>query len=423
MKPDAALLERLHEHLDCAGALDLLRGAVARESVTGNEANFVGFLEQRMAALGLAPQKADFLSGRPNVWGERRGTGEGGSDGPRLLFIGHTDTVHVRGWEEHWKGTEREDPFGGAVVDGEIWGRGTGDLKAGIAASLAALDLLDRAGVKLAGDIAYAFVGDEESGEPGTGVSAGIKDMTRRILAGEVARPDFAVYVEPTRLQVFPAQMGFFIADVTITGKSAYFGVPEQGVDALKAAHRVLDAVWRHSDAIAERARHPLVGRAFALVTGIAGGGYIAVPGECRFSLIRKLLPGESLDEAVGELEETIRDAADAPGISVDIAYPAGRDHSHGGSPAETDPESAEIRLLGAAMGEVLPGRGTVAGAPYWSESPFLINEIGCPTVYCAPGDITNCHTLEERANVEEYLAGIVGFAAFIAGYCGIEKP
>ena len=172
---------------------------------------------------------ADFLPGRPNIWGERKG----GGDGQRLLFVGHTDTVHVDGWREHWAGTEREDPFGAPMIDGAVWGRGAGDLKAGICASLAALTLLDKAGIKLKGDVAFAFVGDEESGQPGTGVSAGIKDYTARIEAGEVARPDFIVYVEPTRLAVYPAQIGFFITDITITGKSAYFGVPELGKDAL----------------------------------------------------------------------------------------------------------------------------------------------------------------------------------------------
>lgn len=73
-------------------------------------------------------------------------------------------------------------------------------------------------------------------------------------------------------------------------------------------------------------------------------------------------------------------------------------------------------------MNEALPGRGAVTGAPYWSEAPFLIDRVGCPTVYCAPGDISNCHTFEERVSVEEYFAGIVGFASFIAGYCGIEN-
>ncbi|MBN7776191.1 M20/M25/M40 family metallo-hydrolase [Nitratireductor aquimarinus] len=412
------LQERLKSALDADAAVALLKGAIARESVTGNEANFVSYLQEQMQTLGLAPQSADFLPGRPNVWGARKGHGEG----PRLLFIGHTDTVHVRGWAEHWKGTEREDPFSGAVIDGEIWGRGSGDLKAGITASLSALALLDRAGIKLKGGVAYAFVGDEESGEPDTGVSAGIKDLTQRFESGEIEKPDFAVYVEPTQLSIFPAQMGFFIADVTITGKSAYFGVPEEGVDALKATHRVLEAIWRHSDVIGARASHPLVGRAFALVTGIEGGGYIAVPGECRFSLIRKLLPGEALDDAVGELESVINEAISGTGTTVAINYPAGRDHPHGGSPTEVDPERADIQALAASMNGALPGRGAIAGAPYWSEAPFLIERLGCPTVYCAPGDITNCHTFEERVSVEEYLAGIVGFASFIAGYCGTQN-
>lgn len=412
----ATLAQRLKPLLDRDAAIELLRGAVARESVTGNEANFVAYLHQRMTALSLASQRADFLPDRPNIWGERKGAG----GGPRLLFMGHTDTVHVRGWAEHWQNDPRRDPFGGEIVDGAMWGRGTGDLKAGIAASLAALQLLDAAGIRLRGDLAYAFIGDEESGEPGSGVSAGVKDYAARVTAGEISRPDFAIYVEPTRLAVYAAQMGFFIADVTITGKSAYFGVPEQGVDALKATHRALAAIWRHSDEIAARASHDLVGRAFALVTGIEGGGFIAVPGECKFSLIRKLLPGESLDAAVAELETVIREGAAAEGISVEIAYPAGRDHSHGGSPAEIDASRTEVGLLTAALEAAIAGRGAIQGAPYWSESPFLINEIGTPAVYCAPGDITNCHTFEERVDVEEYLAGVVAFAVFTANYCGV---
>ena len=311
---------------------------------------------------------ADFLPGRPNVWGERRGAG----GGPRLLFIGHTDTVHVDGWRQHWQGTEREDPFAAPVVDGAVWGRGAGDLKAGIAASLAALGVLDRAGVRLAGDIGFAFVGDEESGQPGTGVSAGVRAYVARIAAGEVARPDFIVYVEPTRLAVYAAQMGFFIAEITVVGRSAYFGVPELGRDALKAAHAVLAALWAHSDAVAARAEHPLVGRGFLLVTGIEGGGFIAVPERCTLSLIRKLLPGESLDAAAQELEAAVRGAVADPEIRVEIAYPAGRDHRDRRHADRDRPALGPVRLLAAATAEAMPGRGGIEGAPFWSEAPFF---------------------------------------------------
>ncbi|NVD40523.1 M20/M25/M40 family metallo-hydrolase [Ensifer sp. HO-A22] len=411
------LVARLTEALDRDAAIALFRGAIGRQSITGNEANFVAYLREKMSGLGLNNlETAEFLPGRPNIWGERKGAG----DGPRLLFVGHTDTVHVDGWREHWAGTEREDPFAAPIIDGAVWGRGSGDLKAGISASLAALSLLDMASINLRGDVAFAFIGDEESGEPDTGVSAGIKDLVSRIEAGAIARPDFVVYVEPTRLSVYPAQIGFFIADITITGKSAYFGVPELGKDALRASHAVMSALWKHSDEIAARAEHKHVGRSFLLITGLAGGGYIAVPERCTLSLIRKLLPGESLDTAAAEIEAAVRSAVTDPEIKVEFAYPAGRDHALGGTAAEIDEGRAEVGLLSASMAEALSGRGVIEGAPFWSESPFFVNRLGVPAVYCAPGDIRNCHTYEERVEVEEYLAGVVGFAAFIARYCGV---
>ena len=411
---------RLAGALDRDDALALLRGTIRQESITGNEAGFVRFLAAEMRRRGVEDVRtADFLPGRPNVWGERRGAG----GGPRLLFVGHTDTVHVDGWREHWQGTEREDPFAAPVVDGAVWGRGAGDLKAGIAASLAALGVLDRAGVRLAGDIGFAFVGDEESGQPGTGVSAGMRAYVARIAAGEAARPDFTVYVEPTRLAVYAAQMGFFIAEITVVGRSAYFGVPELGRDALKAAHSVLAALWAHSDAVGARAEHPLVGRGFLLVTGIEGGGFIAVPERCTLSLIRKLLPGELLDAAAQELEATVRGAVADPEIRVEIAYPAGRDHRIGGTPTETDPALGPVQLLAAAAAEAMPGRGGIEGAPFWSEASFF-TALGVPAVYCAPGDIRNCHTFEEHVELDEYFAGVLAYARFITRFCGTaEQP
>ncbi len=230
--------------LDEDKAVALLQGAVARESITGNEANFVDYLNGEMTARQLTPTVEEFLPNRPNIYGQRRGAG----GGQNLIFVGHTDTVHVNGWGEHWAGDQREDPFSGAIVDGEMWGRGTGDLKAGICTSLAALDLIDKAGITLKGDVSYAFIGDEESGEEGTGISAGIDHLTQSEAFLKAHKPDFAVYVEPTQLQVFPAQMGFFIADISIKGKTAYFGVPEQGIDALKGAHKVMGEIWALSD-------------------------------------------------------------------------------------------------------------------------------------------------------------------------------
>jgi hypothetical protein len=113
------------------------------------------------------------------------------------MFLGHLDTVHVRGWQEHWAGTEREDPFAAPVIDGEIWGRGAADLKGGICALLAALDTVRRAGPRLRGDIVCVFPGDEESGEPNTGAADGNAqqrahhDGIGRFRTDDRARPNY----------------------------------------------------------------------------------------------------------------------------------------------------------------------------------------------------------------------------------------
>ncbi|KUP91572.1 M20 family metallopeptidase [Tritonibacter horizontis] len=414
----AALTERLLAAQDRDADLRLLKDALSVESVTGNETPFARFLEQQMAALGLATGAGAFLPGRENTWATTAG-----AEGPNLMILGHTDTVHVRGWEAHWDAQcpndPRRDPFGGVEREGQIWGRGASDLKGGICTAIAAMRLLRRAGVNLQGRVTLAFIGDEESGEPGSGVSAGAKDLVQRVRAGEIAKPDFALYVEPTGLDVYTAQIGFFIAELTLTGKTAYFGTPELGVDALKATHAVLSALWAHEAELAAGPKHDLVGASSLLVTGVEGGGFIAVPGQCKLSLIRKLRPGEDLDDAIARFEAVLGQVDLAAGLSLTIDYPAGRDHPKGGSAVEIPRDAAPAQLLAECVRQSWSEAGRIGGAPYWSEMPFLTEMIGCPAVYCAPGDIAVAHTYEERIASDEYLAAIRAFALFIARYCG----
>jgi acetylornithine deacetylase len=401
--------------IDESRALKTLQNMIRRQSVTGNEAAFAGDLAALLVEIGAASVTSrDFSPGRPNVWGIKRGRGSG----RRLMLAGHTDVVDVPGWSERWRGDPREDPFGGAIVDSNVWGRGAADLKAGIAMTIEAVRTLERAGVELLGDIVFAFVGDEESGQPETGVSAGMKAFVPLIESGEVPRPDMAIYVEPSRLDIFTAQMGFFICDIEVIGRTSYFGLPELGVDALRATHAILTALWAHSAEIEKRGSHELVGKSFVLVTSIEGGGLIAVPGRCRVSLIRKLRPGENLDEASHELEAAVRGASIQPEIAVSFCYPAGRDHTLGGMPSEVDPTLDAIVVLQQVVRRRRRDRGRVAGAPFWSEASFLVSR-RIPTVYFAPGDIGTAHTSEERVQIDEYLSGIAALAEFIGRYCG----
>lgn len=411
------LKSELEAAQDASADIALLKSALAVESVTGNETGFARFLDQELTKLGLTTGREEFLEGRENVWAEQVG-----EPGQNLMIVGHTDTVHVRGWAEHWGEDARSNPFAGTEHNGFIWGRGASDLKGGICAAIAGLRLLQAAGYAPKQTLTFAFIGDEESGEPGTGVSAGAKHLVQQVTAGEIAKPDFAVYVEPTNLDVYTAQIGFFIAEITIKGKTAYFGTPEHGVDALKATHQLLSQIWQHEADLAASPAHDLVGTPSILVTHLGCGGFIAVPGEGNLSLIRKLRPGEDLDEAVAAFEASLDVGALPEGISISIDYPAGRDHAKGGSPVEIARDNPQALLLRECVQQFRPEAGNIAGAPFWSEIPFLTNEIGCPAIYFAPGDIAVAHTFEERIDIEDYLAAVRSFALFIARYCGVRS-
>jgi acetylornithine deacetylase len=411
MSDSSTVIARIREAFDPRHAMELIQKAVSIPSVTGDEAGFAGWLKGELTALGVEASSADFAEGRPNVWGLRQGR----SASDTLLLIGHADTVRTSGWEERWIGTERESPFSGAVVDGAVWGRGASDLKAGICMTLEAVRTLDRAGLEVDPTLLFAFVGDEESGEPGSGISAGARAFSALIAIGTVPQPNMAIYVEPTMLDVYVAHMGFFLCDIRVVGKSAYFGVPELGVDALKGAHAVLGALWRYSAELSARGKHPLVGSGFVLPTGIQGGGYIAVPGECTISMIAKVPPGVRLDDVRADLEAAATAASMDNRIELQFSYPAPRDHPIGGQPFESQLDEAHLGRLVSAVRSVRPERGNIEAAPYWSELPIL-SALGVPGVYFAPGDIRICHTTEENVSLQDYYDSIVALAAFLAG-------
>ena len=358
-------------------------------------------LGRELTALGAEDVRIkDFAPGRPNVWGRLAATG----GGPRLLLTGHTDTVHVRGWAERWAGTERADPFGGAVVDGEIWGRGAGDLKAGICTTLAAARLVREAGLRLPRELLFAFVGDEESGEPGSGVSAGMKALVAEIEAGAVPRPDIAIYVEPTRLNVYPAQMGFLICDIEDLRQVRLFrrarawrrcaeGRPRRAGRALGAFGRARSA----------RRRIRLVGRPFLLVTDVTGRRLYRrarrMPDQPDPQVDPRPEPrrrrGRRLRRRCARRRSRPKSASPSP-IPPDATI------ALGGTPTETPETAPFVQLL-------VRGRAQrAAGSRRHRRRALLVGgAVPCrrgsafPTVYCAPGDIRNCHTLEERVEVQ----------------------
>ena len=410
---------RVAEAVDGEAVTELVREAVRIPSVTPNEEDFARWAWRQMAESDAfdSAELFECEPGRPNVCGTA-GDGAGGS----LLLAGHLDTVAIDDWRQHWRGTDREDPFGAQVIDGEIWGRGVADQKAGICATIEAVRAFGRAGLRPAGRVSTLFVCDEESGQPGSGVSAGMRAAVEG-RAGPRPDADFAIYTEPTTSAIYTAQMGFLIADIAYTGTSAYFGRPEFGVDALRAGHRLLDRLWQHSDDLrASVPAHELLGEAFLLVTSVTSGGNIAVPGRFDLSLIRKILPGESLDSAADGIRAVAEEVAGEHGVECDVVFSAPRDHRLGGTADELDAGHPGVVALASSIEAVTGEPARIEGAPYWSEKPFL-RDRQIPGVYFAPGDISDCHTPFERLAIDELVTATRTLAHFIARWCGVHDP
>ncbi len=405
--------------VDGDSLVDLARQAVRIPSVTPQEGAFAAWVKRQLDEEGWSRVLlVDVERGRPNVYAH---TGDPAAGGRSLVLAGHLDTVHADDWTEEWAGSDRADPFRGRVIDGDIWARGVTDQKGGICSVIEAVRAIHRAGYRLRGSVTGLFVCDEESGQPGSGTSLGMRDAVSKLFGATGQKPEFAVYTEPTTGAIYTAQMGFLIADITITGRSAYFGTPHLGVDALKAGHALLSALWDYNETLEGGEAHPLLGKRFLLVTHVRSGGNIAVPGHFELSLIQKLLPGDDLDMAAAKLRHIIEDVSKRSGVTGEIVFSAPRDHAVGGTPDEIPADHPAVAELSAAIRHITGRPARVEGAPYWSEKP-LLRAVGVPGVYFAAGDIATCHTPFERLPIEQFVSVTRTLAYFIASWCGVEK-
>ena len=414
---DAGPAAIVADAIDAQSLVDLVVAAVGVPSVTPDEAPFARWVRDELARGGWDEiELRDAEPGRPNVY-----AASGAGDGRSLVLAGHLDTVHGDDWAAHWEGTDRADPFAARLVDGEIWGRGAADLKGGICTIIEVLRAVRRAGFRLRGRVDGLFVCDEESGQPGCGLSAGMRAAVRDRFADAGETPDFAIYAEPTNAAVYTAQMGFLIAEITLTGRSAYFGTPEQGVDALRAGHALLAALWEHDRALRAGDAHDLLGGRFLLVTHVRAGESIAVPERFELSLIRKLLPGDDLDRAAEALRGIAARTACEFGVAQDVRFTAPRDHPVGGTPDEVPADHPGVAALARSIRATTGTDARIEGAPYWSEKP-LLHAVGIPGVYFAAGDIACCHTAFERLPVDQLVAAARTLAHFVVSWCGVTE-
>jgi acetylornithine deacetylase len=351
--------------------LRLLKQLIAIDSVNpslvpgaAGEAGIARALVEELRSAGLATEVQHAAADRPNVVGVL----EGRAPGRSLMFCGHVDTVGVAGMTR---------PFDPAERNGRIYGRGSQDMKGGVAAMIGAARVIAESGGLDRGRLIVACVVDEEH------ASIGAEALVTRW------RADAGVVTEPTDLHVAVAHKGFEWVEIETEGRAAHGSRPGEGRDAIMRMGRVLgelEALDR--DLQAGRAHH-LVGPASLHASLIEGGRELSsYPDRCALQLERRTIPGEPQGVAareVGALLDRLREQ--------DADFRAASRTMFSRAPYELAPDHPLASSLQTHARE----RGAasdVIGMSFWTDAAVL-GAAGIPSVLFGPTG-AGLHGLEE---------------------------
>jgi acetylornithine deacetylase len=349
--------------------VDLLSALVAIDSVNpalvpggAGESEIAAFVATWSHGAGLDVQVLEETPGRPSVLVRARGRGGGRT----LLLCGHLDTVNVEGMS---------GPHEPRVEGERLYGRGSYDMKAGVAAALLACREVQA--LDLAGDVVVAAVADEEH------ASIGVQEALRAV------RADAAIVTEPTELEIAVAHKGFVWAEIEVEGRAAHGSRPHLGVDAIVKAGPVLTAIGELDRALGERT-HPLVGRGSVHASLISGGAEMSsYPAQCVVGLERRTLPGETTAAIEAELDALLDRCR-----AADPELAAARRTLLVREPFEVDAGAEIVAAVAEAAGiDARPG-----GASYWADSAFIA-AAGIPTVLYGPAG-AGAHEIEEWVDI-----------------------
>jgi len=354
------------------------------------EAAVARALRDVLLSWGVDAELVEAAADRPNVVAR-----VGGRGGRTLMFNGHLDVVGVDGMVH--------PPFDAAVRDGRIYGRGTSDMKSGVAAMCAAAVRALDAG--LDGEIVIAAVVDEEFESVGT-----------RALVERGVRADAAIVTEPTRLAIMPAHLGFVWLDVTTRGRAAHGSRWDLGVDAIRHAGFVLAELDRIDSLELPARRHALLGRPSVHASLIDGGsGMSTYPDRCTIRIERRTIPGETPADVEREwLTACARIASRSPSVRAEVSVTFAQ------SPSDVPVDAPIVRALAGTLRE-LGDDPRVEGMTAWTDAAIL-NDAGIPAICFGPGDIGVAHAAEEYVAVREIERATEVLAALAARWCSASQ-
>jgi acetylornithine deacetylase/succinyl-diaminopimelate desuccinylase-like protein len=338
------------------------------------EGGMTDYLEAFFHGLGIACQRQTVMPGRDNLlaWYEAPQSRR------VLLFDAHQDTVPVDGMTI--------EPFTPKIEGQRLYGRGSCDIKGGMAAMLTAFARLVRERPEGSATVIMACTVDEEFTHKGSSKLAETK------LAA-----DLGIVAEPTRLNLVNTHKGAVRWKIRARGVACHSSAPERGDNAIYRMARVIDALVEYARQLTQATPDPMLGRPTFSVGRIEGGQSVnTVPDGCEIEVDRRVIPGEVLLECPAEVARFLRDRLGAEMNQIDffppgIQFPALR------------PEGSELWIepIRAVAAEVLGRTPEVMGVPYGTDAGPL-SEGGLTCFVLGPGDIAQAHTKDEWVDLDE---------------------
>lgn len=349
------------------------------------------YLQAKAQELGLPFERFTVAPQRDNLILRIDGDPLPERGGRILMFEAHQDTVPVDGMTI--------PPFEPQIRDGRVYGRGSCDIKGGLAAMLTVVSRLAAEKPKNRATVVLACTVNEECGFSGAldwanAYSDGGDAPRRSKLLPRV--PDECIVAEPTKLDVVVAHKGAVRWRCHTSGRAGHSSAPQRGDNAVYHMARVLLALERYAkEVVGGLGDHPLVGGPTLSVGIIAGGISVnTVPDECLIEIDRRVLPGENPQQAW-------RHAVDWLAANVPPGTPVTHEEPFLMSRGLADDRNGELADRLSAIIQRHGGSGQPIGVPFGTDAP-LYAATGCPTVVFGGGSIEQAHTADEWIEIAQ---------------------
>lgn len=347
------------------------------ENPGGTEQRVALYCKDFLEQLGYEVQLIELMPDRNNVFARLKGAGQA----KPIVFSGHMDVVPV---SAETKSEWTYPPFAGEIHDGHIWGRGACDMKGGIAASLAAAELLAEQKTVPPGDIIFALTVDEEN------LMRGAKQLAELDILHDAGS---IVVCDTTHMKAEISSKGRTWAEITVIGKSAHASIEHAGVNAID---RAITFIQRLKQWPIPYVEHPEAGKFFLNINLIQGGTEPAmVPDRCTLTVDARLVPGQTSDQVWEEVHHLIDMMH-----QEDETFQAEIQIIEKREPWETGKNSGLLANL-QTVGQMLD-LPIVTGAEAGTTDATFLKEEGIDVVILGPGKVSEIHCIDERIEIVE---------------------